>query len=195
MLWRSLSSCQDLIRTFLSYQNQDLFYLTAFVCPRLLYAFITLAKLVALHSENGAGGPQSATSGFPGHSWSLLDFAREVNYQHLARQVFDKFTSVSAKFIGADGRQDSMANAASGMKMMIEGYERQMDKVQSPPRSMEMPATMGEISQQHLEANHTAYTRDQEVDDSSFDANFTWEAPENTFWDDILESFTIVPYL
>src|ERR1700760_3960113 len=39
MLWRSLNSCKEFIHTFLSYRNQDLFYLTAFIYPRLCYVF------------------------------------------------------------------------------------------------------------------------------------------------------------
>src|ERR1700749_3229396 len=58
MLWRSLRSCKDFIHTFLSYRDQDLFYLTAFIFPRLCYVFITLAKLVFLDfdSDNRCGG-------------------------------------------------------------------------------------------------------------------------------------------
>lgn len=199
MLWRSLSSCQDLIHTFLSYRNQDLFYLTIFVCPRLLYAFITLAKLVALHSEDRrVGGTQPAALDSPSHPWNMVDFKNEVNYQQLAKKVLDKFTAISTDFIGADGRRDSMANAAAGIKMMIAGYERQTNELQTPAQSVEVSHPVEETSQEQPDtAGSAVYTCGQEVGDSNgtFDIDFTWDLPAETWWDDVLDSFTIVPYL
>jgi hypothetical protein len=199
MLWRSLSSCQDLIYTFLSHRSEDLFYHTAFVCPRLVYAFIALAKLVALFSETKrVSESQSVTSDFPNLPGSMADLINEVNYQELAKQVLDKFTAISTDFVGADGRRDSMANAASGMRLMIAGYERQIKELQTPLQGAEMSAPVDEIFKEDVDTvGSTAYAYDQEIHDGdgSFDMDFAGELPGNTFWDDVLDSFTIVPYL
>lgn len=199
MLWRSLSSCQDLICTFLTFQNQDLFYLTAFVCPRLLYAFITLAKLVAIYSENRvAGESETSTLVMPNQDWSIVELANETNFQELAKKVLDKFTAISTDFVGADGRRDSMSNAASAIKMMIAGYEQQIKEIQISLQSRQMSVSEGAISNGAPDtAGSTTYTCDYEIGggNTTFETDFTFNSPENTFWDDILESFTIVPYL
>lgn len=199
MLWRSLTSCHDLIRTFLSYQNQDLFYITAFVCPRLVYAFITLAKLVALHLENNtASESQPPALDVAGHPCSMAEFVNEVNYQELAKQVLDKFAALSTDFVSVDGRRDSMANAASGMKMMMAGYERQINERQRPLQCAQLSVSAGEALDEHPETVRSSiYTGDHEVGyaESNLDMDFAWGSVGNMLWDDVLESFTIVPYL
>ena len=121
----------------------------------------------------------------------MVDLINKVNYQELAKQVLDKFIAISTDFIGDDGRRDSMANRASAMRMMIAGYERQISEIQEPLHSAAMSASGGHANS----AGATMDACEQEVGDGddTFDMDFGWDSVGNTFWDGVLENFTIIP--
>jgi hypothetical protein len=201
MLWCSLNSCKDFIRTFLSYGNEDLFYLTAFIYPRLCYVFITLARLVTLDSNSGAmsGLDQSDTRNFRSHSWSAMNVAKEAEFQELGKQVLEKFTAIATNFLGADGERDVMSNLASAMRLLMVGYEQQINEIENASRNAEVSAPTVEMAreQTHAAIGSTTYSTAQGTENggssSAFDMAFTWDSSANTVWDDILENFTIIP--
>jgi hypothetical protein len=203
MLWRSLNSCKDFILTFLSYRNQDLFYLTAFIYPRLYFVFITLVKLVFLDSEgSGAGGSdQSDTWDFQSHPWSTIKVAKEADFQELAKQVLEKFTAVSTDFVGSDGQRDAMSNLASAMQILMAGYVQQKNGMQRALQSAETPTSSVEMAQELTEAatNSTTYSSVEAIgnggDSGTFDKTLVWEDLGNMVWDDLLDNFTMGPFL
>jgi hypothetical protein len=202
MLWRSLNSCKGFIHTFLSYRNQDLFYLTAFIYPRLCYVFITIAKLVFLDSDSRGVGwsNQSDTLDFHNRPWSMMNIAKEADFQGLGKRVLEKFTTVATNFVGADGQRDAMSNLASAMRILMAGYAQQMNEIQGGLHPAETSASTVEIIQEHTSAavDSTAYSSVQGLgngsDSGTFDIGFNWDSYSNTVWDDMLENFTMVPF-
>jgi hypothetical protein len=202
MLWHSLNSCKDFIHTFLSYRNQDLFYLTAFIYPRLCYVFITLAKLVFLNSDSSSTGrsDQSDTRNFQGDPWRTINVAKEADFQELGKQVLEKFTAVATDFVGSDGQRDVMSNLASAMRILMAEYEQQMNGIQRALQSAEASAPAVEMAQKHTDAaaDSTAYPSVEAIgyggDSGIFDKAFVWEGLGNMGWDDLLENFTMGPF-
>jgi hypothetical protein len=203
MLWSSLNSCKDFIHTFMSYRNQELFYLTVFVYPRLCYVFITIARLVFLDFDSrgvGASPNQSDTRDFQSRLWGTANVAKEADYQRLGKRVFEKFTAVATNFIGPDGQRDAMSNLASSMRILITGYEHRMNEIQNAQYRPEMSGSEVEMIHEHpdIAVDSTTYSSVQEFnnggDSGTFDIGFTWDSSASTIWDDILENFTIVPF-
>ncbi len=203
MLWSSLESCKAFVRKFLSYQNDDLFYLTAFVYPRLCYVFITIAKIVFLDIEHKGPAPSSdpsSTQGSQNRLWNTLDVAREAQFPQLSKAVLEKFTAVATDFVDDSGQRDAMANLASAMRILIAGYEQQMRGIQGG--GLLKAETIGPGRGETTHATDTLavdldpYSSFSLVDGaggSAFDVTSPWNPTPST-WDDILESFTMVPF-
>ena len=197
MLWRSLQGCKDFIETFISLPNEELFHLTAFVYSRLCYVFITLARLVFLNTNQ-------STASTPGSHWNIATVAKEAQYQHLGKQVLAKFTSIATDYIGPDGHRDPMSALASAMKLLLTGYEQQMNEVLKSGASDRLPGyTNGTVPQQHpqqefggnMQIDNTTAAHASTADlDMNFDLDFTWDATASAAWDDVLETFTMSPF-
>jgi hypothetical protein len=128
MLTHSLNSCKAFINAFLSYGREDIFYVSAFIHPRLYYAFITLAKIVFLDPET-TGANMSNTLAGP-TLWNTTDMAKQADFKNLAKQVLDKFATIATDFVSTDGRRDAICTLAISMKVFIAGYEQQMKDLQ-----------------------------------------------------------------
>ena len=196
MLWRCLHSCKDFIHTFLSYQNQDLFYLTAFIYPRLSYAFITLLKLVFLeyYSSSTRRLDQSDTRDCRRRLWKTSNIAEEAEFQELSKQILEKFSAVATDFVGADGERDAMSNLASAMRMLMVEYDQQMNEIQGALRSAETSTSAVGMTQEYTGAvvDPIAHSSVQGVDyggNGSFDIAVAWESLANTGWEDLLQNF------
>jgi hypothetical protein len=194
MLTRSLNSCKHFIHTFLSYGREELFFVTAFIHPRLYYAFITLAKIVFLEYET-SGTHMSNTLASP-KLWNTMDIAKEADFQNLAKQVLDKFLAISTDFVSTDGRRDAMCNLAASMKVFIAGYDQQMKEFQEIVQNSETSALPVEP---HLEQNSTnvstAQLPIQDIGRIDGDFDMIWESVANSTWDwdDIMENFSVAP--
>lgn len=202
MLWSSLESCKAFVRKFLSYQNDDLFYLTAFVYPRLCYVFITMAKIVFLdveHKVPALSSDPSSTQGSQNRLWNTLDVAKEAQFPQLSKAVLEKFTAVATDFADGSGQRDAMANLASAMRILIAGYEQQMSGMLGGLQKAETMAPGGcetAHATDALAVDLDPYSSVSLVDGAgsgAFDVTSPWNPTAST-WEEILESFTMVPF-
>jgi hypothetical protein len=94
-----------------------------------------------------------------------------------------------------------MSNLMSAMRVLMAGYEQQMSEIQRSLHRPETSASGVEMSREHANAvvDSTAYSSVQGLhnggDSGIFDLGFAWDSSDNTVWDDILENFTMVPFL
>lgn len=202
MLWRSLMSCKDFIHTFLALPNDNLFYLTAFIYPRLCYVFITLAKLVFVESD-GRGTNRSDQSEDIGHfqssAWATLNVAKEADFLHLGKQILDKFSAVAVDYAGADGERDAMSNLAAAMTILMAGYEQQTNEEHRASNGAELVDSAAGMVPEHADGavDFTAFQPGQMGNaggGGALDTMFEWESPTRTAWDDMLESFSMSPF-
>ncbi|KAF2103559.1 hypothetical protein NA57DRAFT_53074 [Rhizodiscina lignyota] len=205
MLLSSLNSCKSFLHAFISYQNRDLYYLTVFIIPRLYYVFITLLKLVFLDFDNrGEDNSQQADQTTPesqNQPWHMMNIAQESDFFALASRVLQKFTAVATDFIGPEGQRDAMSNFASAMKILMTGYEKQMNEKQTTMVNAEtakMP-DLEESSDTVVES--TPYTSrgadnddSNEVLDLSSVDQLSWDLSDNILWDEMLNTFSMLPF-
>ena len=213
MLMGSITSCKDFVHAFLSLPNAQLFHLTAFVYSRLCYVFITLARIVFLDIPQNRGvNHNPGLMQILNTSWSTAIVAREAQFQHLGKQVLAKFTAVATDYTGPNGHKDAMSALASAMKLLLTGYEQQMNDLQKSGVSTELPNRGGGALEQHTQQEYgvemqgddtaaavASTTRTQRGSamadlDGAFDLDFAWDATASAAWDDILETFTMSPF-
>jgi hypothetical protein len=200
-LWRSLSSCKDFVNTFLSFRDEDLFYLTVFIYPKLCYVFITLARLVFLDSDSaGTGGlDQPHPQRLQNQPWSVLKVAEEANFQGLGQRVLDRFAAVSTDFVGADGQLDAMATLGSAMRILMTGYEQQIVKIQQATNRAEAPDSVVEMISEHynITVDPDSYSSIEDTGEGNvsahLDTDFAQDSSANIAWNDILENFRMIP--
>jgi len=114
-----------------------------------------------------------------------VDIAKQAGFRELGKMALDKFNAVATDFTGPDGQRDAMSNLASTMRVLIAGYEHQMNESQGALGS----ETSHLAVQNEQEINTSTVAPIQETDDANggdaFDV-FAWEPSSNTAWDGIL---------
>jgi hypothetical protein len=129
MLWNSLKSCKTFVHALLSLQNEELFYIAAFIFAKLCYVFISLANFVKLNTcwtSECISQPVSQQQGpdnllHPRGSIGAVNMEREVDFVKLATQMRDKFMAVATEFAGPGGERDAMSNFAQRMQFLLSG--------------------------------------------------------------------------
>jgi hypothetical protein len=210
MLWNSLHSCKAFIHTFLSYQNPDLFFLTAFTFSRLCYVFITLAKLVHLNLDGTSEDALQLTSQSPTqdaqrHPWHTMNIAKEADFSVLATKVLEKFTAVATDFVGAEGERDPMWYLSSMVGILMSGYEKQMRGKQRAMLNAEALAKELDSAQKQIgTAIDSTSFPSQGTSSAASNGNFgassleqsaelQWDSLDDMAWEQILDNFMMIP--
>ena len=202
MLWSSLQSCNSLARTFLSYQDSDVFFLTAFAFSKLCYVMVTFAKLVQLELSL-ASKDNSRTTEPQRQHW--INVVKEAEFPYLAVKVMEKFSNLATDFVGTDGERDAMWNLSSMVRIMVSGYEKQAGQLQRATLSSEVSTRELEGAQDRNDrATGPNSFHSQQADDPEENvpfgapfleqsSDFQWDRLDNIAWDQILDGFSIVP--
>jgi hypothetical protein len=89
---------------------------------------------------------------------------------------------------------------ASSMKILMAGYEQQMNELQGAGGRSETAIPTVGLTQEHdnAEVDSTAYPSVEGVgnggDSGMFDVGFDWDSSANMIWDNMLENFTMIPF-
>ena len=127
--------------------------------------------------------------------------AREAEFLHSGQQVLEEFRTVTTDFVGIDGRRDAMANFASMMQILIAGYEQQVNQSQGASQNAVILTSAVEMAAEctNEAADSTTYSSVHGMDGAdgggpAFNTTFAWDLSFDTFWDDMLENFTMIPF-
>ncbi|KAL7908504.1 hypothetical protein GGI35DRAFT_62245 [Trichoderma velutinum] len=187
MLCDSLQTCQEFIRTFLTFSSYDLRYLTVFIYPKLCYVFMTLSKLVFLDS----GSNHAKDSGQPEHQasqtslWEPVHVAAQADFQTLASQVLEKFTAGASSNSYFEGQRNAMSNFVFAMKLLMSRYEQQMNQIRKDWHNTEPLVLPIEIPQDGTAAAPNGNGNVPNI--VNMDTAFSWELLASIGWEDSLE--------
>jgi hypothetical protein len=192
MLWNSMQCCKALIQSFLAYSAQQVSSLTAFTYSRLCYAFITLARIgnmdLGTLSENCSGQIMPCGSVSQHHTQPALSLAEGLDFTHLASKVQARFTALATDFVDSQGERDTMAKLSNTMGMMITGFDRQM---RDKRKQLVVNDGLDEVADNSF-AEFNTETSNGGLNDG-FGQDFQWEGLDDVMWDQVLESFALIP--
>jgi hypothetical protein len=207
MLWKSLECCKSLVQTFLSYPDSDLPFVTAYTYSKLCYVFISLAKFVRFDlALINMDRSDAAAELFPR---GQISFVKETNFQPMAGQVLEKFTSLATDFCSPDGNHDAMWNLSFMMMIIMSGYEKEVGDMEKAL----MTSTASTTSNADVDPSHASgglftvssshgkkdgSSDEQDLFGSDFPdsiSDMQWDRVDSMAWDAILNDFSLTSHV